>query len=283
MACNGAPGTALRGNTGPMTTFSGRPGGLALLASLVATIAGLASPAAARSTVPVGNDVSWPQCGKTLPTGQAFGIVGVNGGLPTNTNPCFATQLAWAQGSADGTSQPKAALYVNTANPGLQSTTWPTNNVDPSGATVSNPYGSCTGADDAACAYMYGWDKAELDFTSRGVPSPSTFFWWLDVETTNSWETSTQANTADLEGMTTYFERQGGRVGVYSTRSQWGVITGTAVGASSVLAGLPNWIPGARTLKAAKANCATAPFTPGSTVTVTQYISRSLDYDYSCQ
>jgi hypothetical protein len=42
----------------------------------------------------VGNDVSWPQCGKTLPSGQAFGIVGVIGGLANNTNPCFATELA---------------------------------------------------------------------------------------------------------------------------------------------------------------------------------------------
>ncbi len=255
---------------------------LALIAAIAATIGGQSSAAAARNTVPVGNDVSWPQCGKTLPTGQAFGIVGVNGGLPTNDNPCFSTQLAWAQGSVGGTSQPKAALYVNTANPGLQSSTWPTSNVDPSGATVSNPYGTCTGGDDAACAYMYGWNKGELDFTSRGVPSPGTFFWWLDVETTNSWETNTQANVADLEGMTTYFEKQGVGVGLYSTRYQWGVIAGTAVSATSVLAGLPNWIPGARSLKGAQANCATTPFTAGSKVTITQYVARALDYDYSC-
>jgi hypothetical protein len=34
----------------------------------------------------VGIDISWPQCDKmdTLPLGQAFAIVGVNGGLQTD-------------------------------------------------------------------------------------------------------------------------------------------------------------------------------------------------------
>jgi hypothetical protein len=240
------------------------------------------SAGAATAATPVGNDISWPQCAKTLPTGQAFGIVGVNDGLANNTNPCFADELAWSQKSVGGTGQPFTALYVNTANPGLTGSWWPTSNTYPTNAAspVSNPYGICTGADDAACAYMYGYAKAYDDVNSRGVANPSTYLWWLDVETTNSWETNTTANAADLEGMTAYMQSIGAHVGIYSTRYQWGVIAGPVSSASN-LAKLPNWIPGARTLTGARANCSAAPLMAGK-VTVSQYLSHNLDYDYSC-
>ena len=42
------------------------------------------------SPLATGNDVSYPQCGKSFPSGQAFGIVGVNDGLANNANPCLA-------------------------------------------------------------------------------------------------------------------------------------------------------------------------------------------------
>jgi hypothetical protein len=240
--------------------------------------------AASRSTGGVvGNDVSWPQCGKTLPSGQAFGIVGVNGGLANNTNPCFATELVWANRSVGGTGQSKAALYVNTANPGFTGSWWPTSNDYPAGSPVTNPYGNCAGGDDAACAYIYGYAKAYDDVNTRGIAASSaaSYLWWLDVETTNSWETNTVANTADLKGMTSYFQSVRAQVGIYSTTYQWGIIAGS-VSSTSNLNGLNNWIPGARNLKGAKANCSAAPFTAGSKVTVSQYVSGSLDYDYSC-
>lgn len=243
--------------------------------------AGRAAPTAA--TTLTGNDVSWPQCGKPLPTTQAFAIVGVNDGLANNTNPCFATQLGWANNSRGGTGQAKAALYVNTANPGLTGSWWPSSNEYPAGSPVANPYGSCTHGDDAACAYMYGYAKAYDDVNSRGVSraSAASYVWWLDVETTNSWESNTVANAADLEGMTAYLHSVGAAVGMYSTAYQWSIIAGKT-SSTSTLSGLANWIPGASNLKAAKANCSAAPFTPGSRVTVTQYISRNLDYDWSC-
>src|SRR4051794_22516535 len=75
-------------------------------------------PPAEAAASGAGNDISWPQCGRTLPTGQAFGIVGVNNGLANTTNPCLATELSWAGNSKGTTLQPKTALYVNTANPG---------------------------------------------------------------------------------------------------------------------------------------------------------------------
>lgn len=228
----------------------------------------------------VGNDISWPQCNTVYPSGQAFGIVGLNNGLANNTNPCFAQELAWAQQSKGGTRQDLAALYVNTANPGLGGSFWPDSN-SYQGMAIGNPYGSCNHDDTPACAYIYGYAKAYDDATIRGVINPSSYFWWLDVETTNSWETNTIANTADLEGMTAYFQSIGARVGVYSTGYQWSQIAST-VAPSSPLNGLKSWLAGASSLRSAQANCTLAPLTAGGSVGLTQYIANRLDYNYSC-
>lgn len=258
-------------------------------------------------SVPLGNDVSWPQCGKTLPSDHAFGIVGVNGGLATTTNPCLAEQLLWAARATGLTSQPKIQLYVNTANPGevLEQygvTSWPTSNTDPAGNTAPNPYGECTttaGAyngytNDLACSWQYGWNRAVEDiprFTAAaqaaGIdPAPAAYVWWLDVETENSWQASSTdykaKNAATLEGMTAYFQSVGIKAGLYSTGTQWSQIVGTNIGKTGNLAGLDNWRAGARNLSGAKSNCKLAPLTPGGKVTLTQYVSGGLDYDYSC-
>jgi len=243
-------------------------------------LASAAKPGPATPTL-LGNDISWPQCNKSLPTKQAFGIVGVNDGLANNTNPCLTAQLYWAAQSTGATAQPKTALYVNTANPGLSGSWWPNSN-EYGGTTVSSSYGTCDGSDSAACAYVYGYAKAYDDANIRGVSSPSSYTWWLDVETINSWESNKAANAADLEGMTAYFQSIHAQVGLYSTGYQWGKITGS-VSANSNLNNLLSWIPGANSQNAAASSCKlSAPLTSGSTVTMTQYISKNLDYDYSC-
>lgn len=268
---------------------------VAVLTSLVLVPAGVspasAAPAAATSgavavapaALPrtlLGNDVSWPQCGKRLPRDQAFGIVGVNGGLANNTNPCFATQLTWAAKSTGGTGQPRVALYVNTANPGHQGSWWPTSNVY-AGRVISNPYGFCTGAEDRACAYVYGYAKAYDNAEFRGVKYPSSYLWWLDVETINTWSYDKAANAATLEGMTDYYQGIGARVGLYSTAYQWSLIVGQ-VSLTSNLRGLPSWLAGANGVTGAKGMCSWPPLTPGGKVTMTQFVFGNLDYDYSC-
>lgn len=283
-------------------------------AGLVA-VAGLvlaAAPAQARGVrqaAPVGNDISWPQCGKTYPSGQAFGIVGVNDGLASNTNPCFASELAWAQQSSGATGQPKAAVYVNTGNPsGANPTWWPTSNSfydTPDGTDSNTPvggsssqvavpvpsYGACSGSNDAGCAYVYGWAKAYEDFNHRGVPAPTSQLWWFDVETTNSWETpgstyptAYTSNIADLQGMADFFTSSGAAIGIYSTGYQWGQITGgtASLGSSDPFYRVPDWVAGASASSAASFCAASYAFTAGSTVAVTQYVSRRLDYDHSC-
>ena len=281
------------------------------------------------STTPTGNDVSYPQCGSALPTKEAFGIVGLNGGLANDLNPCFGTsssypsyrqsQLYWALATATGaTSQPRASVYVNTADPGnvyngTPIADWPTS------SSSSDPYGACAtttlttssgtynvGQNSPACAWQYGWNRAAQDATwltqeAQGVAAqetavavstqPGSYPWWLDVETGNTWQSGSagqEMNVADLQGMAAGLQAAGvtgtGRIGVYSTSYQWGQITGTPgssyAGLSNPLWGTPDWIPGARRLSAAESNCSSTPFTGGS-VTVTQWVA-SIDGDYAC-
>jgi hypothetical protein len=287
-----------------------------VLACLV-TVAFGALPTLARgsTTIATGNDVSWPQCGGLYPQGQAFGIVGVNGGLANTQNGCFADELSWAWTST-GKSAPgvlqKAALSVNTSDPGSvvpAVADWPASNTDPNGAseapgsTSPDPFGSCTGSNSAACAWQYGWNRAVQDMlwliaTSPvgGSNLPSSYTWWLDVETVNTWETGGSGlanNLADLQGMVAAFSNTSEvnaagthvgsvhSVGIYSTSAQWNQISGSpsAIGLGA-LAGLPDWIPGARTLNAAQSNCSLKGFTGG--VTITQWFAKPFDADYAC-
>ncbi len=265
-----------------------------------------------------GNDVSYPQCGSSLPTSPAFGIVGVTGGLANDLNPCFGpsssypsyteSELYWAVASSvGGTSQPKASLYVNTADPGnvyngTVIADWPT-----SGST---PYGSCStttvtlasgtytvGSNSDSCAWQYGYNKATQDASWLGAAAAAvnsqsppvavagtaaSYPWWLDVETANTWQSDTTMNVADLEGMIAGLQAAGAStVGAYSTSSQWDSITGGTSSTSGSLYQIPNWIPGARNLSGAQANCAQASFT-GGTVTLTQWFGHPDDGDYAC-
>jgi hypothetical protein len=251
----------------------------------------LAVPGTAQAAPPrVGYDVSHPQCGTTLPPARAFAIVGVNGGLATKPNPCLAQQLVWAwksNGSVDA--QPKAQVYLNTANPGEvreEVTTWPT-----AGTT---PYGTCDGGNTAACSWQYGWERAQNSVDNVFTPAAqearvdgrvSRYTWWLDVETANTWQSGSAdalaRNRATLEGMTAYLVARGGTVGLYSTGRQWGRIVGR-VPASSTLAGRNSWLAGATSLTGARATCTEPALTPRGRVTLTQYVQGHLDRNHSC-
>lgn len=245
-------------------------------------------------TVITGNDISWPQCSKlrSLPTNQAFGIVGVTGGRANTTNPCFAQELSWATKSTGKTSQPKVSLYVNTGNPGDITPAvadWPTSNADilEAGFSDVDPNGKCTGANDAACSWQYGYNMAHADITYRGVANPMNYRWYLDVETGNSWSTNLANNAADLEGMVAYFQSVNVTLGLYSTSLQWGQIVGTTYGQSPDVGGnslnsLMSWLPGANSQASAKSYCTNPPLTSGGHVVLTQYISGQFDYDISC-
>ncbi len=236
----------------------------------------------------VGSDISWPQCGGSYPSGQAFGIVGVNGGVASDFNACFTSELTWAQGSSGASTQPKASLYVNTGDPGNSYNGQPVSDWPTSGG--NSTYGTCTtttgglGADSTACAWQYGYDKATADVAEvGGAAVAQSYPWWLDVETANSWQTGTyglQMNVADLQGMKAGLAAAGiAGEGVYSTSYQWSTITG---GDTADFAGSPDWVPGARTERGAKSNCGLAAFTGGASKVVLTQWSGSFDYDYPC-
>jgi hypothetical protein len=241
----------------------------------------------------LGYDVSYPQCGETLPSSPAFGIAGVNNGVLYSSNPCLGTQLAWAQRAANHA----PAFYANTGDPGpAYSSHWPAGQTTPQ---ACDPAAN----NSTACSYDYGWNgaknsfavavKAEQQVNSTSLPvatgAAAAAPWWLDVETANSWQTleaaygqtpSSRANdTAALDGAVAYLHSVGvPQVGFYSTGYQWGQITG---GTGSHFASLTDWVAGYGSLSAAKAGCSNAGFAGGS-VSLTQYPSKGFDADYAC-
>jgi major membrane immunogen (membrane-anchored lipoprotein) len=255
----------------------------ALLAS-PSSDASSASPGAAS----IGYDVSYPQCGRTLPASAGFGIVGVNDGHPYSTNPCLASEVNWATTTTSGV----PSFYMNTDSPGPADTSnWPSSATSPK---------ACSGANSAACSYDYGWGAAQASFanaisaeTTDGSASPTTAVtsahWWLDVETGNHWESlesaygpTTASQSIDqemLSGALAYLTSVGvTNLGIYSTSQQWNTITGTP---PTLFKTIPVWMPGYATLAAAEAACALASFTGGRVAEI-QYPSNGLDGDYVC-
>jgi hypothetical protein len=263
---------------------------LVIALTVVATV--LVVPGTASAAPPRGGyDVSYPQCGSSFPRDRAFAVIGVNGGLSTRANPCLQEQLLWAwRSSGAALGQPRAQLYLNTANPGEmldQVTTWPT--------TGTTPYGGCDGTNSPACSWRYGWERAQNSVLSFFTPAaraarvdsqPSRYTWWLDVETTNTWQSGSgdalANNRATLEGMTAYLVSRGGRVGIYSTNKQWAQIVGT-VPDSSILAGRDSWLAGSTTLEGARDACRDEPLVPGGEVTLSQYVQDDLDRNHVCR
>jgi hypothetical protein len=198
--------------------------------------------------------------------------------------------MAWAAGSLGGTSQPKAQISVNTANPGPGTyehpvEVWPT--------TGSTPYGSCAGADDQPCAYRYGWNVATEDLGR--VTGAHDLVWWLDVELgaypdsgDNLWNlhpAGPALNVAVLEGMADALLDGGvAEVGLHSTAYRWTKVTGTdALRSDSPLRGRPSWLAGATSLRDALDRCTTkAALTPGGTVELVQYVEGGFNRDVSC-
>ena len=265
---------------------------LAVALQMVLTLPAAAAPEPAKApgTVDVakapapalaqGYDISYPQCGKTLPSKPAFGLVGVNGGLAYSGNPCLASEYAWALTSSSST-QPHVSFYANTGNPGPDvSTHWPAR-----GTATPQP---CDGSWSAACAYDYGWYAAQDSFTRANSVAGSAAAvaapWWLDVEIANSWSTDTATNSADLQGAIAFLKSVGvNSVGIYAAPSHWATIVGATTPSSpqnDPFRALPYWLPGARNAKEATQRCVTT--LTGGPTRLTQYVSGGFDVDYAC-
>lgn len=285
--------------------------GVTLLASVPAWAAKPAAKRTAKAST-TGIDVSYPQCpGTSLPTGEAFAIVGVNGGVANDYNSCLNSEFSYAQDLTATTKQAPAQPYLNTGDPGNTVADWPSPSQLGTFGSPTTPDGVCDyasgtsgpGANSTACAYIYGYDMIGGITYSTGVIAGDlsafstatgkqlySFPTWLDVETANSWQTGTYGlamNVADLQGMVAAIDAADSSgtptVGIYSTSYQWGVITGTPIGtAAGNLWLLPDWIPGARSAGGAASNCSLASFNGDSGITLTQWFGHPYDGDYSC-
>lgn len=210
-----------------------------------------------------GYDISWAQCGFSYPHAPAFGIVDVSNGRPYYDNPCLASEYAWAAAAPR-----PPAFYMNTADPGSQSTHW----------TTPGPKACGGSSSDTGCAYNYGWNAADHAFAYAAAQTghASSAVWWLDVETANTWSSDVTVNNADIQGMVDYFQAKSLTVGVYSSSSEWGTITGKAALA------VPNWVPGASSASQAASWCSTSHSFTGGLVALVQYPSGSYDGDAAC-
>jgi len=296
----------VRGEITPLRGIAGLVG-LALLLMLPEVPALAAVRARARpspiyqpGTAPVGADVSYPQCGHRLPFGQAFGIVGVNGGRASTFNPCLARELAWAaHGSTEDSFQPAVSVYLNTGDPGstyLGETVpdWPNSGVTPLGPCLpTGLFGHWPGLGQtsAGCSYQYGYQRAEADLAWLSTAASAAHIGesirsvpvWLDVETSNTWQASPDLNLVDLQGMVAALQTAGvRRIGVYGIAAEWLEIMGATqdLTAASIFA-LPSWLLGAGSLAQAQGNCQSDPLSGGE-VEITQFPLPHVDGDYAC-
>lgn len=246
--------------------------------ALVIVLSGGASPT-------TGYDISYPQCGGSYPGNPLFGIVGVNGGLANNPNPCVSAQLSWARGAPGqkAPAQPPVSLYINTANPGAHHVgDWP-------GGGTAAAYGTCNGQLTDACSFIYGEQRAAHSYGIIAALDPGaarTAPWWLDVELQASWAGTYELNIAALRGFVAGLKAAGavGPIGIYSTRAQWSEITGLTAQTTRAAFGmsLPDWVAGtAATQAQARENCEGGGFT-GMTPTLAQYRQGAFDADLRC-
>ncbi len=235
---------------------------LVLAGALVLALVVAARPAeaAAATLYPSGTsgyDVSWPNCGATPPAHPVFGIVGVSNGTGYSQNPCLASEASWFPSTS-------LSLYVNTG--------W----YDQSVYVNPNSPRQCASGDNNCLAYNYGYNAGlyALSYASSQNIRAST--WWLDVETSNTWNVDTTQNRNSLQGEYDALMANGvTTVGAYSTTAQWNSVTGTW------LNGWPSWgATTVRTARQAAKYCTGHQFTGGPTYLI-QYVS-SLDRDYAC-
>lgn len=263
---------------------------LLLSVALALTAAGPALGAAAPAG-DVGQDVGFPQCGGSYPAAGAFGIVGVTHGSAFSANPCLATEWSWASARPGD-----ASLVTTPANPAPTSSHyWPTSgSTDP---VLCRDAGSTT---DPGCAYDYGWHAAADALATATAVLPAgvatSVGWWLDVETTNTYNGDGTSNAADLQGMVDHLRGQGvPSVGFYSTSYQWTTITGgwtaandagyRAAWKSEFTPAFPmsagrDWVAGAASSSDAQSTCGTS-FSGGPTA-LAQYPDGGYDADVVC-
>ena len=215
----------------------------------------------------VGVDISYPSCHTKIPAGTPFGVVGVSGGRVFEDNACAAKEAAAFPG--------RVSFYVNT---GL----YTAGNY----FTTAMQEGGCAAGDLRCGTIQYAQDAADHAVAyavAQKLPIAGTT-WWLDVETTNTWDADTTLNTLFI---TTEHDRlvadlPGSTIGVYAVPSQWAAIVGAGWDPANAY---DVWYAnGLRNLTATTARryCTpTQPVITGGPVVLVQWVAK-IDQDLAC-
>jgi hypothetical protein len=166
----------------------------------------VASASPVYPTGTTGFDMSWPNGNATPPSNPHFGMVKVTDGTGYTQNPCLAHEAAWF---------PSINLSVNTG--------WNDHSVylNPTSPKV------CAAGDHTCLAYTYGHNAGLYALTYANSHTAHASAWWLDVETSNTWNSNVVQNQNSLHGEYDALMASGvTTVGVYSTTAQWQSITG---------------------------------------------------------
>jgi len=228
--------------------------GIVSLSLLFVQVTSASSVYATGST---GVDIGYPNCSTSVPN-VSFGIVGVNDGLVYSHNNCAAAEARHFS---------NLSLYVNT---GL--------NASSSSTYYTQAQQGCN-SDVYCAAYNYGYNAAKDALSYAGSQGLSSSKWWLDVETSNTWNQDSLQNQKSLQGEYDALSASGATtIGVYSTSAQWQSIT------NSWKNNWPSW--GATTwttANQAESYCTGHQFTGGPSLLM-QYRSRQsrLDQDVAC-
>jgi LysM repeat protein len=161
----------------------------------------------------VGFDVSYPNCRSRGIPEAVFAVIGLNGGRPFTTNPCFESEYAAARAS---NAQP--SIYLNAAyGPALF-------------AQISDDC-RVVSADEPLSqsgqrAYAVGCSEARAAGQSLAA-SPAAVI-WIDVEPANTWSKRQALNRAAIQGFVDELLTETPRpvVGVYSNATSWRQIMG---------------------------------------------------------
>jgi hypothetical protein len=219
-----------------------------------------------------GYDISWPQCGQSYPPPSSVAVVGVNDGSSFTTNPCVASEAAWAGASLD--------TYMNLNSP---------DQVDSDDA--SGPAGACAAGDDSCLAYNYGYNAAQQALGVSTGDQLAPRMWWLDIEEVGSctsdfptggngyWSCDQSLNSLTIQGALDALRSSGADAGVYSTSYQWSEITGgyTPTGGAP-----PNWLAGDNASPPSSWCSGSNDFAAGPPWLLQLWPSQTYDQDQAC-
>lgn len=153
-----------------------------------------------------GADIGWPNCSAQVPI-EDFGIVGVSDGTGYTTSPCLYQESTSFSNNL--------SLYVNTG--------WYNKS---SYVTATSPK-ICASGDNNCLAYNYGYNAGVYAYNAASKAGVHSATWWLDVETSNTWNKNVVQNQNSLQGEYDALTANGATtVGIYSTTVQWQTITG---------------------------------------------------------